>query len=316
MMMTPVTLRSADLMAILDPGQGADVLSLVDRGTGVDVLFRSPWRQRADAIRTGRPAAYHDPVAGWLERYRGGWQTLCPNAGEPRTIHGAPVRFHGEAASVAWQVDELSAARARLHVELFSLPVRIDRVVELDNDTLRLRDVVANLSETELEFDYSQHPALGGVFLDGPVRIETDAARFVADPDQPAGMVAGSRHHWPHAVTADGVGLDLRDVPPPGDRRVLFGWLEGFAAGWASVSNPDLALTVRLQWDAERLPYAWFWQELNASVGFPWHRRARAIAIEPATMASSGPDRRSGLRLGPNGQTEMMMSVQLQNGGA
>lgn len=309
-----ITLSSGQVEAVIDPGQGADVLSLVDRRSGTDVLFRTPWRDRADGIRAGRPAANYDPVAGWFERYRGGWQTLCPNAGYPRTIHGAPVGFHGEAASVAWNASQVGDDRAQLNVELFSVPVRIERTIELDGNTLRIRDLLTNLSDTELEFDYSQHPALGGDFLAGRCRIETGASRFVADPDAPALMAPGSVHEWPHAVTSDGTPVDLREVPQPESRRTLFGWLEDFDDAGASVTNLDLGLTVRLDRDRYQLPYAWFWQELNASEDFPWYRRARALAIEPASTQTSGPARRSVLRLGPLASTEMFINVGIGNG--
>ncbi len=308
-----LTLRTPEVETALDPGQGADVLTLVDRASGVDVLFRSPWRERADALRNGRPGAFSDPVAGWLERYRGGWQTLCPSAGQPRRVHGAPVGFHGELASVAWVVDSATTGTARLHTELFGVPLRVERLVELHGHVLTVTDVLVNLSDTDLEFDYSQHPALAGALLEGTCRIATSASRFVADPDTPGAVDPQQPYRWPHALSA-GAPLDLSRVPAPPERRVLFGWLEGFdEAAWATVTNEELGLTVRLEWDGRLMPYAWFWQELNASEGFPWHRRARVLAIEPASMQTSGPGRRSVMRLGPHGRVSVPTSVGIKS---
>jgi hypothetical protein len=73
--------------------------------------------------------------------------------------------------------------------------------------------------------------------------------------------------------------------------------LTDFESYWASISNPDLDLTVRLDWDGTLLPHAWFWQELNGMEGWPWFRRARVMAIEPSSTQTSGPSRASAIEL-------------------
>ncbi len=309
-----IRLSSAGVAATIDPGQGADLLSLIDRRTGIDVLFRSPWRERADSIRAGHPASSYDPTTGWLERYRGGWQTLCPNAGDPRRIYGASVGFHGEAASVAWTVDGATANSARLHVELFTVPVRIERTVELTGSTLRITDSLSNLSTVPIEFDYSHHPAFGGRFLEGTCRIQSGATRFTPDPQRNGGAESGSAQAWPWGTSTAGDRIDLRDVAPVGEARAVFGWLDGFTEHWASITNLDLDLTVRLEWDGAQLPYAWLWQELGSSEGFPWYQRARVVAIEPASTQTSGAERRSVLRLGARETTQISISATLENG--
>lgn len=313
MNMQCLELASPDMVVKIDAGRGADVLSLVDVRTGVDVLFETPWRDRADAIRGGQPPSTFDPVAGWLEQYRGGWQTLCPNAGEPRPVHGAPVAYHGEASVVPWTVDDVAPSSARLHVALFSVPIRIDRTVEVRSATLRIVDTLTNLSNTPLEFDYSNHPAFGGVFLDGDCRIETGARLFTTDPATATFFNPGSEYPWPWATSRSGETVDLREIPPPGNPREVFGWLSDFSEYWASVTNLGLGLTVRIEWDGTNLPYAWLWQELNATEDFPWYGRARAVAIEPASMQTSGPARRSALHLAGEASIEIPISVNFEN---
>lgn len=311
--MRTLDLVTSELSVAIDPRRGADILSLIDRRTGIDVLFRTPWRDRADAIRDGQPPSSFDAWAGWLEQYRGGWQTLSPSAGDPRQVHGAPIAFHGEASVVPWSVDEATGRAARLHVELFSVPVRIDRAVTLIGPTISLVDTLTNLSTTALEFDYSHHPAFGGAFLDGTCRIESGAQRFTSDPQTTSIHHPGSEHVWPYAVATSGDRIDLREVPQVGTSRELFGWLHDFTTHWASITNVDLGLTVRIEWDGKQLPYAWLWQELNATDQFPWYKRARAIAIEPASMQTSGPGRASVLRLASRASVQIPISVTLEN---
>ena len=273
-----IRLTSSDLIVEVDPVRGADVLSLVDRRTGVDVLFRTPWRERADAIRNGQAPSTVDPTAVWMEQYRGGWQTLCPTAGPPRTLHGAPLDFHGEASVVPWAVDESSPTTTRLHVDLFSLPIRIDRTLTLEGSVLHQVDVLTNLSAVPLGFDYSNHPAFGGAFLDGECRIGAGATRFTSSAGRENALVGGAVNEWPWAAGSDGEPVDLRVLPAPGRPREVLGWLSDFTEHWVALANPGLDVAVRLEWDGEHVPYAWFWQELEATPDAPWFGRARAAS--------------------------------------
>lgn len=296
-----ITLADDDLEVVVDVGRGADILSLRHRRTAVDVLFTTPWRERADAIRAGHtsPSSY-DEVAVFLEQYRGGWNTLCPNAGPPRVVAGTPVGFHGEAATARWEVLARTDTELRLRLSLFSVPVSIERRMVLTGDgTLLIEDDVSNDGPDPLVIDHVSHPAFGGTFLGGRCTVETSARHYTADPGTDGSFVAaGSLHTWPWARGAEGADdVDLREVPPPGTARMAFGWLSDFDDPWASITNHDLGLVVRLAWDRTHQPYAWFWQELNATPGFPWHRRARAFAIEPSSTITSGPDRESVLSL-------------------
>ncbi len=309
--MRTIQLGTPHLLVSIDPGRGADVVSLVDRRTGIDVLFSSPWRARADAIREGQAPSTSDSVAGWLEQYRGGWQTLCPVAGAPRNVNGGPVGFHGEASVVPWTVEEVRNDTARAHVDLFSVPLRISRVITLREAKISIVDTLINLSSVPLEFDYSHHPAFGGAFLDGSCRIDTGARRLTIDPETTSVLPPGSEHDWPWALDGAGARVDLREIPGPGSPSAVFGWLHDFADYWASITNIDLGLAVRIEWDGEHLPYAWLWEELNSSELFPWYRRARVIAIEPASVQTSGAGRRSALRLGPEASVQVAISIAL-----
>ncbi len=155
------------------------------------------------------------------------------------------------------------------------------------------------------------HPSLGGDLLAGRCRLDTNATTFVADPLEPgANLRPGSAHRWPIVTDADGVGIDLRDVPAPGSHRSLLGWLTGFhGTAWATLTAADRDLGVRLAWDAEVLPHAWLWQELEGMDTFPWFRRARALAVEPASTVTSGPGRDQTLELGPHAETTAYVSL-------
>ena len=307
-----LTLRSDVLEVVIEPGRGADVRHLIHRDSGVDAFAATPWASHADAIRSGeRGPTTYDPVARPLEQYAGGWQVLCPSAGAPRAVMGAPVSFHGEAWLAPWQVVSADSDRATLRTELFSLPLSIEREIRVAGAEVSVVDTLVNDSDVELtDVDYVSHPTLGGAFLDGVCTIETAARTFTTDPGTTADLAPGGTHaDWPWLDGPDATRFDLRTVPPAGERHMLFGWLSDFTEHRAAVTNHDLGLAFEITWDGDRLPYAWFWQEFNYTTGFPWFRRARAMAIEPSSTLTSGPDRRSTLSFAPRESVTMAVTV-------
>ncbi len=100
-----ITLESADLLVRLDPAHGAEILDLVDLATGRQLL--------------GRPPFGSEPILGgdldedrWTQSYRGGWQTVLPNAGNRGTNATGTHGFHGRASNDPWQLLDASAAEA------------------------------------------------------------------------------------------------------------------------------------------------------------------------------------------------------------
>ena len=149
--MSHLRLKSSELEVVIDATYGADILSLKTTNKGHEVLLQTPWADRAEAVIKGEQRSiYLEPQAHWMEGYRGGWQMICPVAGPPQVIHGAPVGFHGEAAISTWKVNNLETGSARIQLDLFSLPIRIEREVSVDGNVIEITDVITNLSNLEL----------------------------------------------------------------------------------------------------------------------------------------------------------------------
>jgi galactose mutarotase-like enzyme len=311
-----ITLRSPQLTVVLDPHRGAEVFSVVHNDSGSEIMWSTPTRDRAEHVLAGAPVVSTDSFTNFFAGYRGGWQTLCPNAGAARTVHGASLGFHGEVAVSAWTVVDAGDHFAVLRLELLSLPVRIHREVRLNGNILQVQDRLTNLSTQALEFDYVQHPAFGADLLADECRIETGARRFTADPETNGTLAAGEQFCWPDATTVAGRPLDLARLPAPGESQLVFGWLSDFERPWYRLTNRRTGLAVDVEWDAEHLPYAWFWQELNHSADFPWYRRARVLAIEPASTQTSGAERRSVLALAPGQSTTIRTTLAVSRSGA
>ena len=276
-----LTLRSDELEVTLLPGKGADIYSIVDRSTGIDVLFKSPWGWRDPRSLPGGT----DSKVDWLARYPGGWQQLVPNAGEARVVDSVTRGFHGEAAVVPWTVLHGSDTAVRLTVDLTSAPLRLDRQVVLDGTSLSVTDAIRNLSPDPVEFMWVQHPVFGAPFVDEHARIDTGARVLISDAEAPGTVLpADAVFDFPHASDVDGGFVDLRVIPGQDAAREVFGVLTDFAGAWFSIISPTAGFGIRVDWDPDAYPHAWFWQECHASRGFPWFRRAYAIAVEPANV--------------------------------
>lgn len=263
------------------PGKGADIYAVIDLATGIDVLFKTPWGWRDPRLLPSGG----DSRQEWLARYPGGWNLLVPNAGDERTQDGVLLGYHGEAAVAAWQVTASAPAAATLEVELLSAPLRIRRELRLADGALEVTDTVVNLSPDPVQVQMVQHPAFGAPFVDGASRISTGARTVIADAAAPGTVLAADGlGDWPWAPQPQGPPIDLRRVPPAESGRAVFAALTDFDEGWVEIASPTAGFGMRLDWDRQVLPHAWFWQECRSGAGYPWFRRAYSIAVEPANL--------------------------------
>ena len=273
-----LTLEDDVVRVAVLPDHGGDIASIVDRATGTELLFQAPWGRRDRRYLPARA----DSMTAWLDAYAGGWQVLCPNAGFESEGPGVRWGYHGEACLLAWDVLDAGDAAAELEVALATAPLRVHRRLTLSGGTLRVDERLVNESAADVEVAWVQHPAFGPPLVDG-ARIETGAARVRADADIPGDLLpAGGRWDWPDAEDRAGRPVDLRRLPRAGDPRSVFAYLEEFGVHEAAIVNERIGLTARLRWSGDPWPYAWLWQEVHATAGYPWFGRAHAVAIEPA----------------------------------
>jgi hypothetical protein len=136
-----------------------------------------------------------------------------------------------------------------------------------------------------MDYMWGHHPAYGAPFLSAACRIDVGASSFQAD-DRYAGTVnpltPGQRYAWPLAEK-DGRQTDISRVPGPETSRDTLAYLENFSSGWYGITNTEMGFGVGLVWPKEIFPYAWFWQEMHGSAGFPWYKGVYVMAIEPSS---------------------------------
>jgi hypothetical protein len=278
-----VSLENERIRVTVLVNKGADIYELRWKPANIDVLWKSPWGLLDPGYQI--PSSRSDQ--SWLDAYEGGWQVLFPSGAGPAEHMGAELPFHGEASLAAWTLERVSvvddAAEIELSVRLRRSPFRLERTMRLESgrNDLVIRERIRNEGGEPVEYMWGHHPALGAPFLSAACVIHTGARVLEADDrySSPLSPLAPSeRIVWPTAES-----VDLSRVPGPDEPRTMLGYLRDFKAGWYAVTNRELGFGFGLVWPADVLPYAWMWQEMNATSGFPWYRGCYVMAIEPNT---------------------------------
>jgi hypothetical protein len=270
-----VVLENEHLRATFLPDKGTDLVELLDKATGVDIAWRSP-----QGLRSAVPGEAPDPVAAFLDTYPGGWQEVLPNGGAPCVYRGAALSQHGEVSGVPWAY-QLEDDAVIFTVQTARFPLRVTKTVRLRGAGLEFAEELANLAPVELEVMWGQHITFGAPFLKPGHRIRLPSGVTVIPHPTPihaAGRrVSPERGTWPVVAAAEGGLTDLSVVPEAGGPSDIV-YLAG--ASWyeiTSVSGEGL----RVDWDADVLPYLWMWQEFGATTDYPWWGRAYVVGLEP-----------------------------------
>lgn len=234
-----------------------------------------------------------DPISSFVDYYPGGWQEVFPNGGPTSSSLGAQFGQHGEVAHMPWDYEIVEDKPEKINVRLTvmprKIPVRLTRTLTLlsDNSSLFVEEELENLSDVSLPYMWGQHLAFGKPFLgEGTtinlpegISVMTDDDDLAAD--QRARVRRGEIYQWPWVDDLQGGKFDLSIVPPAETPSEMI-YLTGFPnVGWYQLENRKLNMGIKVEWDAERLPYLWYWQEFGATKSYPWYGRHYNIGLEP-----------------------------------
>ena len=228
---------------------------LADKGTDVFEFNYKPRDMDFVWLTAGgvrNPTSYlstsPDPLATFMDYYPGGWQEIFPNGGAPSSYLGAQFGQHGEVSNLPWDYE----------------------IVEGD---------------VSLHAMWGNHLAFGRPFLEVGCRIHLPGGATVIPHDEPTHpdgrrVRGGKRYDWPFAEGESGEEVDLSVLPEHGTLSEML-YLTDLSEGFYEIENPQKGLGLRVRWDADQMPYLWFWQEYGASGFYPWYGRHYNIGLEP-----------------------------------
>ncbi len=270
-----IVLQTPDLLVRIDPGHGGEVLDLVDVTSGRQLLGRPPF-----ASAPPRDDDLEEDV--WTASYRGGWQTVLPNAGNACTLAGERHGFHGRASSAVWSVLDVTADATTLHWAGHGLDVEKRLAIEAGALAVRYRIT----AERDTPLVAVEHLVVGTELLEPTVAIDLPggSAYELDERDGPISPPPGAGA-WPEVRLLDGSleRADRFDIAEPRGRFLV---VADMPAAWAAVRNPVHGQGLALAWDPDWFRHCWVWHENRVSEG-PWRRAGEMLGIEPATVPHS-----------------------------
>lgn len=321
-----VTLENELLRVGVLAGKGADIVEFNYKPRDLDFVWLNG---RGVRNPNNFVSTSPDLNATFLEVYPGGWQEIFPNGGGSSDYRGAQFGQHGEVSNLPWDVriDEESeqAVQVAFTVRALKTPFVLERTLRLEaNDpTLYVTSRVENESEVPLRAMWGEHLAFGRPFLDQSCRITLPDGLMIHPNEE--GDIDGRRlspqvSAWPYAVGASGERIDLSRLPEPGEPSD-WAYLSGFTEGWYEIAHPGKQIGMRVEWDAETMPYLWYWQEFNGLAGYPWWGRNYVVGLEPfSSVPTSGLQKAiendSALSFGPRDAKTFWMRTRVIGGEA
>ncbi len=286
--MRTIVLENRRLRITVLVEKGTDIIEFLYKPTDVDLIWLT-----AGGVRDPRSylSTSPDPLATFTDYYPGGWQEVFPSGGAPSTYSGATFGQHGEVSNLPWHYsivdDSERSVAVTFTVRAQKTPFLIEKTLRLtaDDPVLSIDERVTNESDIPLHAMWGHHLAFGHPFLAPGDTVElSDGLEVIPHPEAtgPTGRrVRDEEGSWPVLAAPDGAPVDLHMLPEPGTASELV-YLTGFGdEGRYAVHSARHDLVFSLRWDANVLPYCWFWQEFGAITGYPWYGRHYNIGLEP-----------------------------------
>jgi hypothetical protein len=154
--------------------------------------------------------------------------------------------------------------------------LRVERTLELQRSTVRIRERVVNLAGSDRPVGWTQHVTVGPPFLEnGATQFQAPATRSkVLENTFGAAdyLTVGAEFDWPHAPLAEGGTVDLRVFT---DRPISNAYTAHLMdpsreAAFVVAFSPRSRLAFGYVWRTADFPWMGIWEENRSRAAPPW----------------------------------------------
>lgn len=284
-----LVVENSQLRLVILPELGGKLWSLLYKPVDREIFWHNP-------RMAPRPAFYGAAYDDW---FCGGWDELFPNDA-PTTLTGDAYPDHGEwwAMPFAWEVTTRQSDLVTLHLWRSGIVTntRVERWITVTANAphIDLRYRIRNDGPQPLDFLWKLHPALAispAAAIDLPdCTVHPDAAFNDRLDKQPFA--------WPHAIGAQGDGVDMRVIPPASASTCDFFYATDLASGWCALTDAAAGYRFKLTFDPAVFRSVWLfgayggWRGhyvtiLEPCTGYPY-RLEEAVAQGTASRLEPG----------------------------
>jgi hypothetical protein len=276
-----------DALRVTALEEGGHIAEIFDKRSGVNPLWTPPWASIEPS--TYSPVRHPEYGDGSDARLLAGimGHNLCVDIfGGPSDAEAAAgLTPHGDASVVRYELG-VRGATMTMAAMLPHAALRVEREVVLVDRTVKIREIIENLTACDRPIGWTQHVTLGPPFLEkGQTEFRASATRSKVF-ERPFGvaddLVMGALFDWPLAPRVDGGVADLRRFT---DARAssaytahLMNRLNEHA--FFVAFSPTLHLAFGYVWRREDFPWLGIWRENLSRTHTPWNGGTLACGME------------------------------------
>ena len=268
-------LENSALRLTVVPELGGKIVSLIRLESGREFLLQPPEPERAHRNRCYASAFEDYETSGFDECVPTVAECVYPE--EP--FLGSRLPDHGDVWCLP-STAEIVGEKICLTTQLWSLPLRFHKTIQLQENTVRLDYEVTNLSASSVKFLWSAHPLLR---LEPGAEIVLPKEVKKVEVGWSAGERMGKRGDrccWPEATDYSGRRIKLNQIlsPNAGTAEKLF--TGRLSEGYCAMVLPRGEEGIVFRFDPRSVPYVGLW---ICQGGWPTNRAAKhfTAALEP-----------------------------------
>jgi hypothetical protein len=267
--------------------EGGHIAEIFDKRSGVNPLWTPPWASiEPSAYSPARHPEYGDGADARLLAGIMGHNLCVDIFGGPSDAEAAAgLTPHGEASVVQYELG-VGGATMTMAAVLPRAALRVEREIVLVDRTVKIREIVENLTACDRPIGWTQHVTLGPPFLEkGHTEFRASATRSKVF-EHPFGvadnLVMGALFDWPLAPRADGGVADLRRFTDARASSAYTAQLMDRSKEHAFfvAFSPSLHLAFGYVWKREDFPWLGIWQENLSRTHTPWNGVTLACGME------------------------------------